>query len=245
MNSIVLSTANSKTDRNNVLRLNLTSDLKLEDNLVSLSHCSVYYTWKNFKREYGNTDFTYTDLQANVTYPITIPDGSYSIKDINHFIHHSMNLNSHVNSDGTFGIDLYANSVYNRVTISVSADYRFSMSNGLAETMGFDSSQTSITNTEVNGTLVPKIERVDNVLIHCNLVDNRVTHNSSILYAFVPNDSFGNLLSISPNYPQNRYCRKASFNFVEVYFTDQDGRPLDVEDRLLVELQIVDKNLEQ
>ena len=59
-----MSTANSETDRNNVLRLNLTSDLRLEDNLVSLSHCSIYYTWKNFKSEYGNTDFSYTDLNG-------------------------------------------------------------------------------------------------------------------------------------------------------------------------------------
>ena len=115
------------------------------------------------------------------------------------------------------------------------------MADGLLETLGFDSSQNNITNTEINGSLVPRLERVDTVLIHCNLVDNRISHNSSILHAFIPNDSFGSLLSVRPNYPQNRYCRNASFNYVEIYLTDQDERPLDVEDKILVELQIVNK----
>ena len=152
-----------------------------------------------------------------------------------------MSLNNHEESDGTFGINIYANPVYNRVTISVSADFRFSMDDGLAETLGFDSGQKVFSNTEENGNLVPKIEKVDTVLIHCNLVNNRITYDSNVLYAFVPNDSFGKLLSIRPNYPQNRYCRNASFNFIEVKFTDQDGRDLDIEDNLLVELQIIDK----
>ena len=34
MNSVVFSTANAKTDQNNVVRLNLTSDLKLDGNSV-------------------------------------------------------------------------------------------------------------------------------------------------------------------------------------------------------------------
>lgn len=241
MNSIVLNTSNAKTDQNNVLRLSLTTDLKL-DNLISLSQCSIYYNWKNFKREFDNTECSYTDLATSVTYNITIPDGSYSIVDLNNFIHHHMTLNSHNNADGSFDINVYANHVYNRVTISVSNKFQFFMSDGLLETLGFDRSQNNITNNEINGSLVPRIERVDTVLIHCNLVDNRVTHNSQILHAFVPNDSYGNLLSVTPNYPQNRFCRNASFNYVEVIFTDQDEKPLDIEDKILVELQIVNKS---
>ena len=243
MNSIVLSTANAETGENHRLRLNLTSPVRLDGNLISLSHCSIYYNWRNLKAEYGNTEFFYTHHPSGTVIQATITDGSYSVEDISNFVYHTMLLNKHQNADGTYGINIYPNSVYNRVTITVSADFTFSMKAGLMETLGFDSSQQHITNTEVNGNLVPKLEKVDTVLIHCNLVDNRVTYDSSILHAFVPNDSFGKLLSISPNYPQHRYCRNATFDFVEVYFTDQDGKALDVEDRLLVELQIVDKGL--
>ena len=242
MNSIVLTTANAKTEDSHKLRLYLTSDLKLENSLISLGHCSIYYNWKNFKAEYGNTEFLYEDLRTGFTVQATIPDGSYSVRDINNFIHHLMTINKHVNSDGTFGINLYANAVYNRVTITVSADYAFGMKAGLRETLGFDSSQTRITNSEANGNLVPRLERVENVLIGCNLVDNRVTHNSSILYSFTPDQSFGSLLTIKPYYPQTRFCRNASFNYIEVSFTDQDGKPLDVEDKILVELQIKNDN---
>ena len=241
MNSIVLNTANAGTTEDHKLRLSLTSDLHLNNNLVSLSHCSIYYNWKNFKKEYGNTQFTIHHLPSTTIIVVDLPDGSYSVRDINNYIHHIMKLAGYENADGTYDINVYANPVYNRVTISVSNVFQFSMTDPFARMLGFDTTQTQITNAEVNGNLVPQIEVVDTVLIHCNLVDNRVTHDSSILFAFVPNDSFGNLLSITPNYPQNRFCRNASFSYVEVYFTDQDGKALHVEDRILVELQIAEK----
>ena len=49
-----------------------------------------------------------------------------------------------------------------------------------------------------NGENVPHLEVIELVLIHCNLVDNDYQQDSSILYTFVPNKTFGSLLEISP-----------------------------------------------
>ena len=38
------------------------------------------------------------------------------------------------------------------------------------------------------------------VLIHCNAVDNSYQQNSRVLYAFVPNKLFSQLLNISPKH---------------------------------------------
>ena len=241
MNTIVLTTANAKTDQNNVLRLNLTSDLKLENNLISLNHCNIYYNWKNFKSEYENVMFRYEYLPTNSEHYVTIPDGSYSIEDINNFLHHDMKLNGYENSDGTYDINIYANPVYNRVTITISKDFQLIMSEGFRETIGFDWDQRVLTNTEANGKLVPHLERVDTIEIHCNLVDNRVTYDSSVLYSFSPNDSFGNLLTIKPFFLETCYCRNATFSYIEVWFTDQDGEALDVEDKISVRIGIIDR----
>ena len=48
-----------------------------------------------------------------------------------------------------------------------------------------------------NGENVPHLEVTEVVLISCNIVNNNYQHDSRILYTFVPNKSFGQLLDIS------------------------------------------------
>ena len=36
------------------------------------------------------------------------------------------------------------------------------------------------------------------VLVHCNIVNNKYQQNQRVLFTFVPNKSFGDLLDISP-----------------------------------------------
>mgnify|MGYP000277139830 CR=1 FL=1 len=80
---LTLSTSNSKTNEPHKYRLNLSNDLILDNSIISLAHCSIYYTWRNIKSIYNNHKFSYRHLASNITYTMTIPDGSYSIDDIN------------------------------------------------------------------------------------------------------------------------------------------------------------------
>ena len=48
-----------------------------------------------------------------------------------------------------------------------------------------------------NGEKIPHLEITEVVLIHCNIVNNDYQHDSRVLYTFVPNKSFGQLLDIS------------------------------------------------
>ena len=43
---------------------------------------------------------------------------------------------------------------------------------------------------------VPKLESVEVVSIHCNLVNNSHQQASSVLFAFLPNKQFGQLINI-------------------------------------------------
>ena len=45
---------------------------------------------------------------------------------------------------------------------------------------------------------VPNLEIAEVVLVYCNIVNNNYQQNSRVLYKFVPNKSFGQLLNISP-----------------------------------------------
>ena len=49
-----------------------------------------------------------------------------------------------------------------------------------------------------NGENVPRIEIIEVVLVHCNMINNDYQQDSRVLYLFVPNKQFGTLLDISP-----------------------------------------------
>ena len=45
---------------------------------------------------------------------------------------------------------------------------------------------------------VPKLESVEVVLVHCNLVNNNYQQASKLLFTFPPNKQFGQLITIAP-----------------------------------------------
>ena len=46
---------------------------------------------------------------------------------------------------------------------------------------------------------MPKLESVEVVLVHFNLVKNDYQHTLKVLFTFVPNKQFGQLINISPH----------------------------------------------
>ena len=55
------------------------------------------------------------------------------------------------------------------------------------------SAKSKITKNE-NGEIVPDLEITDVVLIHCNISNNNYQQDSKVLYTFVHNTSFDQLL---------------------------------------------------
>ena len=45
---------------------------------------------------------------------------------------------------------------------------------------------------------VPHLEITEVILVHCNIFNNDYQQDSGVLYTFVPNKSFDQLLDISP-----------------------------------------------
>ena len=54
-------------------------------------------------------------------------------------------------------------------------------------------------NADKNSENVPKLENVEVVLVHCNLVNNAYQQHSREIFTFVPNKQYGQLISISPH----------------------------------------------
>ena len=57
--------------------------------------------------------------------------------------------------------------------------------------------KSKITKDE-NGENVPHLDITEVVLVHCNIVNNDYEHDLRVVYTFVPNRSFSQLLNISP-----------------------------------------------
>ena len=66
-----------------------------------------------------------------------------------------------------------------------------------SETMKLLGSTESKITKDENGNNVPNIEITEVVLVHCNIVNNDYQEDSRVLYIFIPNKLFGQLLDIS------------------------------------------------
>ena len=97
---------------------------------------------------------------------------------------------------------------------------------------------TSEISTNKNGENVPKLEIVETVLVHCNLTTSDYQQASKVLFCFVPNKSFGQLLNISSHSPIMLHTVNSIFDEIKVWFADQDNNALEIEDNINITLVV-------
>ena len=123
-----------------------------------------------------------------------MPDGSYSISDIQDYF--ECILKEHSESVEDPPIEIFVSKNENRIIFKIKNGYYLELLT--PETMKLLGSTESKVTKDKNGENVPHLEIVELVLIHCNIVNNNYQQNSRILYTFVPNKPFGSLLEILP-----------------------------------------------
>ena len=89
-----------------------------------------------------------------------------------------------------------------------------------------------------NGENVPHLEITEVVLIHSNIVNNDYQQDSRVLYTFVPNKSFYQVLDISPKIFMFLKIVNSEFSYIEVWFTDQNSKPLEIKGKINITLVI-------
>ena len=144
---------------------------------------------------------------------------------------------SNVKSNEQSPILIYAKRILNRVTFRIKTGYKLELlTNEKMRLLG----DGSIIDTTKNGENVPRLEIVRSVSVFCNLVENVYLQDSKLLFSFAPNSRFGSLLSITPQVL--KYCDTVDsiFDYIEISFADQNGRPLEIDDDITV--SIITKN---
>ena len=81
-----------------------------------------------------------------------------------------------------------------------------------------------------DGENVAKLESVEVVLVHCNLVNNNYQQESKVLFPFVSNKQFGQIITIARHSLTILNTTNAEFSSTEVWFTDQNRKKLEIED---------------
>ena len=127
-------------------------------------------------------------------------------------------------------IRIYINKIENRITFKIKIRYYLELlTPEIMKLLGSTKSKITIDENSEN---VPYLEITELVLIYWNFLNNSYQQNSRVLYIFVPNKWFGQLLDISPN--NFIFFKKfdSEFLHIEVWFTDQNSNPLEIEDKI-------------
>ena len=100
-----------------------------------------------------------------------------------------------------------------------------------------ESTESKITKGE-SGENVPHLEITEVILVHCNIANNDYQQDSRVLYTCFPNKPFDQLLEISATYFIFLKTFNSEFQTIEVWFTDQNSQPLEIEGRINLTLVI-------
>ena len=195
METFFMNSKNSKTNEPYKFKYDLIYklDLKNPNKNMALANLSIYYTWKNVKSTYNNNKFKISAPTWNETFGL--PDGLCNISEIQDYIEYIIKKHKTVGENAP--ILIYANTINNRIVFKIKSGYELELLS--KEIMKLLGSTSSIIDADKNNENVPRLENVEVVLVHCNLVNNSCQQHSRVLFTFVPTKRYGQLISISPH----------------------------------------------
>ena len=160
------------------------------------------------------------------------PDGSYSIVALQNYFEYI--IKKHETIADVSPVLIYVNEINNRIVFKIKSGYKLELLS--KETMKLLGSTSNSIDKDKNSELVPKLESVDLVLVHCNVVNNSYQQASKVLFTFVPNKKYSQLITVSPETLIMLKTVNTEFSFIEIWFTDQDNRLLEIEDSVNISL---------
>ena len=228
METLFMNSKNSKTNESHRFKYDLIDklDLKNPHKNMALGSLSIYYTWKNVKSTYNNNKFKTSAPTWYETFDL--PDGSYNISEIQDYIEYIIKKHETIGENAP--ILIYANTINNRIVFKINTGYKLELLS--KEIMKLLGSTKDIIDSDKNSEKVPRLGDVEVVLVHCNLVNNSYQQHSTVLFTFVPNKQYGQLISISPHSLIFLKTMNKEFSEIDIWFTDQNNNALEIENNV-------------
>ena len=197
-----MNTKNSKTNNEfHRFRLSVADKLNLKNpnKNMALANLSMYYTWENIKSAYNNNKFktsapTWRD-------EFDLPDASYSIADMQDYF--EFIIKKHETLAENPPIKIYPNKIKNRIVFNIKTEYNLELLS--SETLKLFGSTKKDVDQDKDGD-VSKLESVEVVLVHWNLVKNNYQSGSNQQWLLRDRRFFAIYLL------QNIYCK-----FIAIY----------------------------
>ena len=223
-----MNTENNETSEPHKFLHNLSQrlDLRSSAKYVALQNVSIYYTWKNIRKQYKNNKQKIIAPTWNDEFEL--PDASYFVSDIQDYIEYI--TKKHETLTIIPPIHVYINRINNRLVIKIKDGYKLGLQT--PETIKLFGSTKKLIDKTKNGENVLGVVEVS--LVQCNLVDNEYQQNSEVLctFTFTPNKHYAYLLNVEPSNLVFLETYDTEFDEIIIAFADQKGTPLEIEDKV-------------
>ena len=230
-----MNTENGNTNQSHRFRLTSADKLNLKDTNkdMSLTDLSIYYTWKNIKSAFKNRNYKiYAPTQND---EFDLPEGSYFVSGIQDYFEYIIENRKTIANNTP--VQIYVNKIKNRVIFKIKLGYKLELLS--LETIKLLGSTKNDVDQDKDGENVLKLEPIEDFLVPRSLVNNNYCQQASkILFTFVPKKEFGQLMNISPHSLTMLNATNTKFSLIEVWFTDQNSKKLEIEDNVNMTLII-------
>lgn len=275
MNPIVITSANLDDTESSNSRYRYTFPVGIanfnEKFEVALGKISIYYSWFNITKKYGNNVFQYRWIN-NTTYTVTIEDGYYTVEQLNARLQKQMIQNNHylINADGNYIYYLQittSSSLYAVVLLTYAvpsslpsgwtAPVGFSFqnrtpqfiinNNAFQDIIGFNAGTyppTQLTaDYSVKSQYTPQVSPTQSILVSVSFIKNPYFNPNTILDSFTAaNTEFGSIIEVSPNTLSFVPIQQGSYSEIFVQFYDQNFQPLQINDTNLTIILYIREN---
>ena len=163
-----------------------------------------------------------------------LSDGSYSVLDIQDYINYIIRKHETLTTNPP--IHIYINRINNRLVFKIK--YRYSLGLQTPETMKLLGSTKKLIDKTKNGKNALSLEVAEAVLVRCNLADNQYYQKSEVLFTFTSKKSYAYLLNTELNNLVFLKTYNTEVDGIIITFTDQNGRTLQIEDKVALTLLI-------
>ena len=256
-------TSRSETDANEI-RLDFSqAPLSLQNKEVSLAYLGLYYSWRNITAAFGNNTLSY--IYNGVEQFITLPDGFYTVSDLNNYLQFVMDANNHyvldVDGNRVYFIELAVNETYYAVTfilrkieVPAGGTNPFGLITGSTMQLRFSNAEFAkvlgcntgtyppapLTSTySFNSPNIPQVSPVTTVLVTTNISRSQYNKYSDAIYTFAPTSPYASFLSIEPNKSIWYKVIDGSYDRISLRFYDQNYRPLQIVDKLNITASLI------
>lgn len=214
-----------------LVKLSTPIDLGSDKYEMAITNLNLWYSWYNISVAKGNNFMKY--YNGLIWQDVVIPDGQYTLDQINDYLHDIMKTNGDFtiggNGNEEYDIIIEANLSTIRTKITLTNGYQLDLSVSLIYLL-FGCDPVIVTVSGDCPSVANINDSINNLVVHCDAIDGRATYSNSnksdILMTFVPTTSPGTNINKEPQnlvyLPLNNYYEQLSE--IRMYITDDLDR---------------------